>query len=88
MLQTEGLIRELKLDWIISELYVLANRPYSYQAIIKPFDIPDLVYIDIDWRALVSAPGPDGQRRYLTRLIRSKLEEILDELARIEKALE
>ena len=88
MLQTEGLIRELKLDWIISELYVLANRPYSYQAIIKPFDITDLVYIDIDWRELVSAPGPDGQRRYLTRLIRSKLEEILDELARIEKALE
>ena len=74
MLQTEGLIRELKLDWIISELYVLANRPYSYQAIIKPFDITE--------------PGPDGQRRYLTRLIRSKLEEILDELARIEKALE
>lgn len=33
-------------------------------------------------------PGPDGQKRYLTMLIRQKLEEILDELARIERALD
>lgn len=62
MLQLEGLIKELKLDGILSELYAMSQRPNSYQAIIKPFDMSRLVYIDVNWRDLVSCRDQTDKR--------------------------